>query len=55
MYTAVEKNYGKLCIKGKKNFNDIKPEFQDGTKEYIEEQGYIVKPDGTCEPALKEE
>lgn len=49
MYTAIEKNYGKLCIKGEKNFNDIKPKYQEGTKNYIEEQGYIVKKDGTVE------
>lgn len=45
--SAIAKNFGKLCIKGEKNFNDVPEKWQAETKEYIESQGYKVKKDGT--------
>lgn len=43
------KIYYSLCIKGRKNFNDVPEHLQEDLKEMLEENGYIINKDGTVE------
>ena len=41
------KVYADLCEKGVKNFNQVPKSLQKQVRAQIEEDGYIINPDGT--------
>lgn len=47
--------YANLCEKGEKNFNKVPKSLQDQVRAIIEEDGYIINPDGTVTRALTSE
>ena len=42
--------YARLAEKGEKNFNDVPAKLQVQVRAIIEEDGYVINPDGTVTP-----
>ena len=47
--------YARLAEKGEKNFNDVPAKLQAQARAIIEEDGYVINPDGTVTPEPTEE
>lgn len=47
------KIYARLCEKGEKNFNDVPTKLQSQVRVIIEEDGYVINPDGTVTPSAE--
>ena len=47
--------YANLCEKGVRNFFSVPSNLQDQVRAIIEDDGYIIKPDGTVVKADDEE
>jgi hypothetical protein len=47
--------YADLCEKGVRNFNTVPKSLKPQVRTYIEEDGYVINPDGTVTPAVVDE
>lgn len=45
--------YANLCEKGGRNFNTVPANLQEKVRQIIEEDGYVINPDGTVVPAVE--